>query len=295
MPLRWMVVPKVPVVERPKRDSTGPATGHGSSPWNGRSGRSTVAASPGIPDRVDCSRWRACSSSPTYSAASSRRRSSSSSIRVRSATAPGRRRLEVDGLGAQPRHLPLFGFQLGARRLLLVEQPPVLGDADLLDSGQRHHAAAGAGQVALVAGVEQQPDITVAATLVERLQPFLERRRALDPLALERLHAGRGGLHLGGHRGEPGIDRGQFLGAQRPGQLELAQRRQRRRRLPRQLVGLALECGDALAGAPDQARGRPRRCAVGAGPRPAVRRLAAVAGAEQRDEQPAAAADERGR
>ncbi len=149
MPLRWIEVPKVPVVERPKRVSTGPASGHGRSPWNGRSGRSTAGA-PSSPASVDCSRCRACSSSPTNCAASSRRRSSSSSIRVRSATAWAAAASRFDGLGAQPRDLPLLRLQLGARRLLFGQQAAMFGDADLLDPRQRHHAAAGPRQVALV-------------------------------------------------------------------------------------------------------------------------------------------------
>jgi hypothetical protein len=56
----------------------------------------------------------------------------------------------------------------------------MLGDADLFDPGQRHDAATGARQIALVSRVEQEPDVAIAAALVEGLQPLLERGGAVD-------------------------------------------------------------------------------------------------------------------
>ena len=97
---------------------------------------------------------------------------------------------EVHGLGAQARDLPLLRLQLGARGLLFGEQAAMFDDADLLNPRQRHHAAAGPRQVALVGRVEQQPHVAVAAALVERLQPFFERRRSVDALVFEGLARG---------------------------------------------------------------------------------------------------------
>ncbi len=91
--------------------------------------------------------------------------------------------VEGGRFGAQPRHLALFGGELIARRLLVGEQLPVRGDAQLLDARQRHDAAAGPGQVAAIGGGQQQPRIArLAAALVERFEPALERRRAFHAL-----------------------------------------------------------------------------------------------------------------
>ncbi len=118
MPLRWIEVPKEPVVERPKRVSSGPASGQGRSPWKGRSGRSIAGAPLESGDR------RLQALPRLIELADELRGQLTAAIQVVEHPAAfgdrlGGRGLEVRGLSAQARDLSLLRLQLGARRLVL--------------------------------------------------------------------------------------------------------------------------------------------------------------------------------
>ena len=207
----------------------------------------------GRPESVDWSRVGPAPARRRTAAASSRRRSNSSSSRVRSATA---RAAAASRLTASSRRRSSAALRTRAGRAPPAPRPAAGGARrrDLLDPGQRHDAAAGAGEVALVAGVEQQPDVAVAPPLVERLEPLFERRRTFDPLPLERLDARRRGLDLGGDAVSLALTAASSSTRRSRGSARAAAAPPASTSIAGELVGLALQRGDALAGAPHQSR-----------------------------------------